>query len=175
MTWRIWKSYFDKIARVISPQRKSRNLRKVQLSFCFLIFKFNPETAKYVFLLCPSINCFLQFLSHFLMVSEAKSKLIPFYTIFWVKRAWLFASTCRGITGIFFKPESSFKGLIKLRLLVKTLSMETILGLKVAVYQVTTKKPCFGYFYRFVTRASTLKLQNTYIYVFRAFSDFCKF
>ena len=36
---------------------------------------------------------------------------------------------------------------------MKTLLMEIILGLKVTMNQVTTKKPCFGYFCRFATRA----------------------
>ena len=33
----------------------------------------------------------------------------------------------------------------------------------------------FSYFYRFVTRALTLRPRNTYIYVFRALFGFCNF
>ena len=65
--------------------------------------------------------------------------------------------------------------LIKVRLLVKTLLMEIILRLKVAMNQVKAKKLCFGYFCRFVTRALTLRPRNTYIYVFRALCGLCSF
>ena len=51
--------------------------------------------------------------------------------------------------------------LMKVRLLVKTLLMEIILRLKVALNQVKTKKLCFRYFCRFVTHALTLRPQNT--------------
>ena len=43
---------------------------------------FNPQTAKYVSLRFSSIVWFLQFLSHFLRILEARSKLILFYTKF---------------------------------------------------------------------------------------------
>ena len=39
---------------------------------------------------------------------------------------------------------------------MKALLMEIILGRKVTMNQVTTEKPCFGYFCRFATRALTL-------------------
>ena len=42
------------------------------------------------------------------------------------------------------------------------LLMKIILGLKVSMNQVMTKKPCFGFFCRFVTRAlSKYGKQNT--------------
>ena len=34
---------------------------------------------------------------------------------------------------------------------------------------------CFGYFYRFVTSALTLRPRNTYIYIFPALFGVCKF
>ena len=52
--------------------------------------------------------------------------------------------------GVFFKPE-------------------------VIINQVTTKKYCFGYFCRFLTRILTFRPQNTYNSVFRAFFGFCNF
>ena len=53
--------------------------------------------------------------------------------------------------------------------------MEMTLGLNVIMNQVTTEKPGFEYFERFMTRALTLRLQNTYIYIFRAFFGFFNF
>ena len=50
--------------------------------------------------------------------------------------------------------------------------MEIILGVKVTVIIVKTKKPCFGYLSTFVTRPLALRVRNTYIYVFRAFFGF---
>ena len=52
----------------------------------------NPKTPKYVFLRFSSILWFWQFLSYFLLVLEARSKLNQLYTIFWVKRASFLAS-----------------------------------------------------------------------------------
>ena len=40
---------------------------------------------------------FLQFLNHFPLVLEARSKLILFYTKFWIKRARFSASTCTSL------------------------------------------------------------------------------
>ena len=57
----------------------------------------NLETAKYVYLRFSSIVWFLQFLRHFLWVLEARSKLILFYTKFWVNRARLLASKCTSL------------------------------------------------------------------------------
>ena len=54
--------------------------------------KINPLTAKYVYLSFSSIVWFLQFLSHFLWVLEARSKLTQFHTKFWVNRARFLAS-----------------------------------------------------------------------------------
>ena len=51
--------------------------------------------------------------------------------------------------------------------------MDIILELKVTINQVKTKKLCLWYFYRFVTRALTLRPRNTNIYVFRAVFGFC--
>ena len=42
-------------------------------------------------------------------------------------------------------------------------------------HQVTMRKPCFGYFFRFGTYALTLRPQNMYIYIFPAFFGFCNF
>ena len=53
--------------------------------------------------------------------------------------------------------------------------MKIILELKVTSNQVKTKKLCFGYFCRFVTAALTVRLQNTFIYDFRALFQFCNF
>ena len=58
---------------------------------------------------------------------------------------------------------------------MKTLLMEIILGLKITMNQVTTKKPCFGYFCRFASRALTLRPRKMYIYIFQAFFGFCNF
>ena len=57
----------------------------------------NPQSAEDVYLRFPSILCFLLFLSHFLLVLEAGSKLVKFYTKFWVKRARFLASTCTSL------------------------------------------------------------------------------
>ena len=46
---------------------------------------FNPYTAKGIYLLFLSFIWFLQFQSHFLLLLEAKNKLILFCTKFWVK------------------------------------------------------------------------------------------
>ena len=65
---------------------------------------FNTQTAKYVYLRFSSIVWFLQFLS--LWVLEDRSKLILFYTKFWVNRARLLAAFCcqyTEITGIFLR------------------------------------------------------------------------
>ena len=43
---------------------------------------------------------------------------------------------------------------------------------KVTMNIVTTKKPSFGIFWRFVTSALTLRPRNTYIYVFRVLFGF---
>ena len=53
--------------------------------------------------------------------------------------------------------------------------MEIILILKVTMDQVMTKTVCFGYFFRFVTSASTLRLRNTFKYVFKALFGFFNF
>ena len=47
--------------------------------------------------------------------------------------------------------------------------------MKGAMHRTATKKPCFRYFCRFVTRALTRTQQNAYIYVFRAFFALSKF
>ena len=125
----------------------------------------------------------LRFFSYFLWVLEARSKLILFCTKIWVNRARIFASTCTSLLCSKpvqrnyrhfpwdFKPKNGFYGLIKVRLLVKTNLMEIILGLKVTMDQVKTKKFCFVYFCRFLT----LRPWNTYIYGFRALFGFCSF
>ena len=59
--------------------------------------------------------------------------------------------------------------LLKLKLLVKMVLSQIYLELKITTNQVTTKKNCFGYFCRFVTRALTFRLQNTGIWISRAF------
>ena len=53
--------------------------------------------------------------------------------------------------------------------------MEIILGLKVTVDQVKTRKFSFGDFWRFLTSALTLNPRNPYIYVFRAMFGFGNF
>ena len=57
----------------------------------------NHQSAEDVYLRFPSILCFLLFLGHFLLVLEAGSKLVKFYTKFWVKRARFLASTCTSL------------------------------------------------------------------------------
>ena len=49
---------------------------------------------------------------------------------------------------------------------MKALLMEIILGRKVTMNQVTTEKPCFGYFCRFATRALTLNRALTLFQIF---------
>ena len=51
--------------------------------------------------------------------------------------------------------------------------MEIILRFNVTMDKVKTKKLCFGYFCRFVTNALTLRMQNTYIYIFEALFSSC--
>ena len=63
-----------------------------------------------------------------------------------------------------FIPKSAFYELIKLRVLVKTLLMEIIWGLKVTMNQITTKKTCFGYFCWSVTLALTLRPRIDRVY-----------
>ena len=58
---------------------------------------------------------------------------------------------------------------------MKTLLMAIILGLKVTMDQVKTRKLCLGYFCRFATSALTFRPRNMYIYVFRAFFGFYNF
>ena len=53
---------------------------------------FNPQTVKYVYLDFSRIVWVFQFLSHFLRVLEANSKLTQFQTKFSVSRANFFAS-----------------------------------------------------------------------------------
>ena len=65
-----------------------------------------------------------------------------------------------------FKPKSVLYRLMRLRLLVKMLLMETILGVKVIMNIVKMKKPFWGYFCRLVSRALTLRPRNPYIYIF---------
>ena len=117
---------------------------------------------------------FLQFLSHFLLL-----KLISFDIKLGVKRAGFLASKCTSLLLRSkpiqqnywhflkdFKLKRALSGIMKERLLVKMLLMEIILGPKVTMNQVATRKPCFGYLCRFVTRALTLRLRNTYTHVF---------
>ena len=143
---------------------------------------------KYVYMRFSSIVWFLQFLSNFLWVLQARRKLILSYTKYWVYRATFLASTCSSLVlrskrvhwnyrHFFrdFKPKSAFSGLIKVRLLVKTLLMEIILTWKGSTNQIKTKKLCFGYFWWFLTSAWTLWPRNTYIYVFQVLFGFCNF
>ena len=53
-----------------------------------------------------------------------------------------------------------------LRLLMKMLLKETILGVNLVKNIAKTKKPCFVFFWRFGRRALKLRLGNKYIYVF---------
>ena len=53
-----------------------------------------------------------------------------------------------------------------LRLLMKMLLMGTILRVKVTTNIETTEKPFLWYFCRSETRGVTLRLPNTYIYLF---------
>ena len=69
------------------------------------------------------------------------------------------------------KSKSTFCMLVKLRLLMKMLLMEIILGPKVATNKSATKKPSFQYFCRFVTCALTLRPRNTYITIFQHYLD----
>ena len=56
--------------------------------------------------------------------------------------------------------------LMGLRLLMKMLLKETILGVNLVKNIAKTKKPCFVFFWRFGRRALKLRLGNKYIYVF---------
>ena len=60
--------------------KDEKTLFWVFLQICYPCF--NPQTAKYVYLCFSSIVWFLQFLSHFLWVLEARSKLTPLCTKF---------------------------------------------------------------------------------------------
>ena len=95
---------------------------------------------------------FLQLLRHFLLFLEARNNLFPFCTKFWVKRARFLVSKHTSLLlcskqvqpnwwHFFkdFKSKCGLRGLMKLRLLVGILLMEIILGLKVAMNQVTKK------------------------------------
>ena len=66
--------------------------------FCrFVISALTLRPGKYVYLRFSSIVWFSQLLSHFLWVLGARSKLILFYTKFWVNRARFLASTCTSL------------------------------------------------------------------------------
>ena len=70
-----------------------------------------------------------------------------------------------------FKLKSGLYSLMGLRLLMKMLLMEVIFVVKVTMNIETPKKRRFGYSCRSVSRALTIRLRNTFIYVFRAFFD----
>ena len=70
----------------------------------------------------------------------------------------------------YFKMKCAPYRLMRLRLLVKMLLMKVIFVVKVTINIKTQKKNVvFGYSCRFVSRALTIRLRNTYIYVFGAF------
>ena len=71
------------------------------LQICYPCF--NPQTAKFVYLRFSSIVWLLQFLSHFLQVLEARSKLTPFHTKFLVNRARFLTSVCTNLL-LYCKP-----------------------------------------------------------------------
>ena len=72
---------------------------------------------------------------------------------------------------------------MKLRLLLKVLLIEIILGSQITLNQITTREFCFGYFCKFVTHTLTLRLRNRYIYIrflsvicfFNFYATFCFF
>ena len=130
---------------------------------------FLPQVTTYIYLYFSSILWFLQFLHYQLLFFHSKSKIILF-----LLNSKQFQQNCKHFFD-HFKPKHALKWLMKLRLLVKILVMEIILGVKVTVIIVKTKKPCFGYLSIFVTRPLALRVRNTYIYVFRAFFGFFKF
>ena len=96
---------------------------------------------------------------------ESKNKSTLFCTKIPVKLIEVLASKC---TSLRRKPvQRNYQYFFKLKLLMKILLIEVILGSKLNMNQITTKKLCFGYFCRFVIRASTLRLRNMYICLFR--------
>ena len=70
-----------------------------------------------------------------------------------------------------FKLKSELYSLMGLRLLMKMLLMEVIFVVKVTMNIETPKKRRFGDSCISVSRALTIRLRNTFIYVFRAFFD----
>ena len=68
-----------------------------------------------------------------------------------------------------FKPKTALYRLISQRFFVKMFLMEIILEVKITMNIATTKKLCFGYLCRILTRALTLTRRNTYVYSCRAF------
>ena len=114
---------------------------------------------------------------------EARSKLISFYTKFWVKteldfrrsNVLFYCCAANQCIAFFQRLQTEIRALRvnETKIQVKMLLMEIILGPKVTMNQFLRKNTCFGYFCRFVTHALTLRPWITYFYVFRAFFDFC--
>ena len=141
---------------------------------------------KYVYVRFSSIVWFLQFLSYFLWVLEVRSKLILFYTKFWVEpdfwRLHVLVCCCAAnqyteITDIFlrFQTEEHILRVNKSKITGKNTFNGDHFEFEGNHGKVKTKKFCFGYFWWFVTSALTLRLWNTYMYVFQALFGFCNF
>ena len=143
---------------------------------------------KYVYLRFSSFVWFLQFLSHFLWVLEARSKLTQYYTKFWVNRARFFASTCTSLLlrskpvqwnyrHLFwrFRTKERVLRVTKSKITGENTFNEDLFEIEDNHESSKDEKIDFSYFYRFVTRALTLRPRNTYIYVFRALFGFCNF
>ena len=64
---------------------------------------------------------------------------------------------------------------MKVRLLLKTLVIQIILKLKVAMAQIKQKNISFGVFCIFVTSALCIRPSNMYIFFFQELFGFCIF
>ena len=109
------------------------------------------------------------FWKHLPFFLGGKSKIIPLYSKFGAKRAWFLVSQCTSL----LLPSKPLPP--RLRLLVKMLLMEMPLGMKLTMNILKTKKPSFGYFFRYLPHALTLTPRNACIYGFREFFAFFSF
>ena len=102
------------------------------------------------------------------------SKLILFYAKFPLKRVKFLAAFFFFFFFFFWSQaeEQVLRLLTNVRLLVKRHLMQIILGFKLTMDEVNTKKVCLWYFFRFMTSGLTLRSRNTYIYTFRVLFDF---
>ena len=74
-----------------------------------------------------------------------------------------------------FETEECILRVNKCEIFGESALMRMFLKLKITMNEVKMKKLGFWYSFRFVTGVLTLRMRNTYIYVFRALFGFCNF